>query len=59
MQDPNALFICCSIRTNRQHYRAAVSWTDYLVGEVMKELDTQKFDQNTVVSFLGDHVSET
>jgi arylsulfatase A-like enzyme len=43
------------IRTNRRLYRAAMTWTDYLIGEVLQSLDTNGFSNNTVVSFLGDH----
>ena len=32
-----------------------MSWTDYCVGEVLKELEGQGFANDTAISFLGDH----
>lgn len=43
------------VRNLRRAYYSAISWTDSLIGVVMKELQNLGFDNNTVVSFWGDH----
>ncbi|KAL4232297.1 hypothetical protein ACF0H5_009868 [Mactra antiquata] len=39
----------------RRAYYSALSWTDSLVGQVMEELKTYGFENDTIVSFWGDH----
>ncbi|KAH3705274.1 iduronate 2-sulfatase-like [Dreissena polymorpha] len=43
------------VRALRRAYYSALSWTDSLIGEVLSELKTLGFDNNTIVSFWGDH----
>ncbi|MEQ1828549.1 MAG: sulfatase [Pirellula sp.] len=38
-----------------QAYYASVTWTDWNVGRVLKELDVLGLRQNTIVVFWGDH----
>ena len=40
---------------HRRKYRAAVSWTDFNVGRVLKTIETEGFAENTAVIFNGDH----
>ena len=40
---------------NRQHYRAAVTWTDFNVGRLLKGLDEHKLTSSTAIIFHGDH----
>ena len=37
----------------RQAYYASVSWTDFLVGKVMRALEASPFSATTVISFWG------
>lgn len=39
----------------RRGYYAALTWTDHLVGTVLNHLKDLGFDNNTIVSFWGDH----
>lgn len=39
----------------RRAYYSAVSWTDSLIGFVMNQLHLHGFDNNTIISFWGDH----
>ena len=39
----------------RRAYYAAVSFTDYNIGRVLEALEQHGFENNTVVSFWGDH----
>ena len=39
----------------RRAYYSAVSWTDSLIGKVIKELDDLGFRNDTIISFWGDH----
>jgi membrane-anchored protein YejM (alkaline phosphatase superfamily) len=39
----------------RRGYYAAVSWTDYLIGELMDTLEAVGVVQNTIIALLGDH----
>ncbi|XP_059471346.1 iduronate 2-sulfatase [Neocloeon triangulifer] len=42
-------------QTIRQHYFAAVSFIDDLVGNLIKSLKEANFDENTVLVIFGDH----
>ena len=37
------------------HHGSALSYTDSLIGELLCELQKLKLDDNTIVSFWGDH----
>ena len=39
----------------RQHYYAATSYMDSLVGKVLQTLDKEHLTNNTVIAFTGDH----
>ena len=43
------------VKELRRAYYAAVSYVDDLVGRVLKQLKDSGFEENTIVSFLGDH----
>ena len=43
------------VKALRRAYYSAVSWTDSLVGRVVKQLDDLGLSDNTVISFWGDH----
>ncbi|XP_052771255.1 iduronate 2-sulfatase-like [Mya arenaria] len=43
------------VRALRRAYYSAVSWTDSLIGEVMGEMESLGFANDTIVSFWGDH----
>lgn len=40
---------------NRQHYRAAVSWTDFNVGRLVAGLEENEVADSTAILFHGDH----
>ena len=42
-------------RSYRRGYYASVSWTDYLIGQLLDALDDAKVASNTVVALIGDH----
>ena len=42
-------------RTLRRGYYAAVSWCDFLIGELLDALAHSGVADNTVVALLGDH----
>jgi hypothetical protein len=42
-------------RLYRRSYYAAISYTDYNIGKLLKEIDTLGFRDNTVVALVGDH----
>ena len=42
-------------RVYRRAYDAAVSYTDYNIGRVLRELEAQGFRNNTLVVVFGDH----
>jgi iduronate 2-sulfatase len=39
----------------RRAYYSALTWTDFLIGQVLEELENLELSNNTVVSFWGDH----
>lgn len=39
----------------RRAYYSALTWTDSLIGRVIKELDDLGLSSNTIISFWGDH----
>eukprot|EP00730_Choanoeca_flexa_P007361 TRINITY_DN12321_c0_g4_i3.p1 TRINITY_DN12321_c0_g4~~TRINITY_DN12321_c0_g4_i3.p1 ORF type:complete len:605 (+),score=134.73 TRINITY_DN12321_c0_g4_i3:2-1816(+) len=39
----------------RRAYYAAISYQDYIIGQVLSELEELHLDNNTVVMFFGDH----
>lgn len=39
----------------RRAYYSAISWTDSLIGRVIKELKELGLENNTIISFWGDH----
>ena len=43
------------VRDLRRAYYCAVTWTDFLIGRVIGELDSLGLTNNTIVSFWGDH----
>ena len=43
------------VRNLRRAYYSALTWTDLQVGRVMTELERLGLENDTVVSFLGDH----
>lgn len=43
------------VRALRRAYYSAVSWTDSLVGYVLQQLQKYGFENNTIISFWGDH----
>ena len=42
-------------RTFRRAYYASVTWTDFLIGELLDTLDDAGVANNTIVALLGDH----
>lgn len=42
-------------RAFRRGYFASVSWTDYLIGELLDELEHAGVENDTIVALLGDH----
>ena len=42
-------------RSFRRGYYAAVSWTDYLIGQLLDALDDAHVASSTVVALIGDH----
>nr|CAB3263463.1 iduronate 2-sulfatase-like [Phallusia mammillata] len=42
-------------RKIRQHYYASVTYTDAMVGKVLKQLEASGFADNTIVTLIGDH----
>ena len=42
-------------RTMRRGYYAAVSWCDFLIGELLDALETSGEADRTIVSLIGDH----
>ena len=45
-------------RLMRKGYYLAVTWIDYLVGQIVGELETLGHKDDTVIAVVGDHVSE-
>jgi iduronate 2-sulfatase len=43
------------VKALRRAYYASVSFTDSLIGQVLRELETLGLADNTIVSFWGDH----
>jgi iduronate 2-sulfatase len=43
------------VKELRRAYYASVSFTDSLIGQVLRELETLGLASNTIISFLGDH----
>lgn len=52
---PNATFPLQTAKELRQHYFAAVSYTDEQVGRVLTALDEGGYAKNTIVILFGDH----
>ena len=46
-------------RLMRKGYYLAVTWIDYLVGQIVGELETLGHKDDTVIAVVGDHVSYT
>ena len=44
-------------RLMRKGYYLAVTWIDYLVGQIVGELETLGHKDDTVIAVVGDHVS--
>ena len=44
----------CTLSLRRAYY-TSVTWVDYLIGQILKELDDLGLSNNTVISFIGDH----
>lgn len=44
-----------TVKELRRAYYAAVTWIDFLLGEVLDELETLGLSDNTIISFIGDH----
>jgi len=42
-------------RTMRKGYYSAVTWTDYLIGELLDAVEARGIMNDTVVALLGDH----
>ena len=42
-------------RTLRRGYYASVSWTDHLIGELLRALDEAGVANDTIVALIGDH----
>ena len=43
------------VKDLRRAYYCATTWTDFLIGRVIKELDVLGLTNNTIISFWGDH----
>ena len=39
----------------RKGYYSSVSWVDFLVGQMLSELDTLGHTDDTVIALVGDH----
>ena len=42
-------------KTFRRAYYASVTWTDFLIGELLDTLEDAGVANNTIVALLGDH----
>ena len=42
-------------REIRQHYYAATTYVDSLIGDVLEELSKSGHEQNTIIALLSDH----